>query len=46
MRNVGLAPGKTFDQSTLDEVRQYLTDQYFARGKYGVTVDTKVEDGF
>lgn len=44
MRNVGLAPGKTFDQSTLDEVRQYLTDQYFARGKYGVRVDTHVEE--
>src|SRR5512138_3983493 len=44
MRNVGLAPGKTFDQSTLDEVRQYLTDQYFARGKYGVRVDTQVEE--
>jgi len=44
LRNVGLAPGKTFDQSTLDEVRQYLTDQYFARGKYGVRVDTHVEE--
>jgi outer membrane protein insertion porin family len=44
MRNVGLAPGKTFDQSTLDEVTQYLTDQYFSRGKYGVSVDTKVEE--
>src|SRR5690606_13667235 len=44
MRNVGHAPGKTFDQSTLDEVTQYLTDQYFSRGKYGVLVDTKVEE--
>jgi outer membrane protein insertion porin family len=44
MRNVGLAPGKTFDQSTLDEVKQYLTDQYFSRGKYGVRVDTQVEE--
>jgi outer membrane protein insertion porin family len=44
MRNVGLAPGKTFDQSTLDEVTQYLTDQYFSRGKYGVSVETKVEE--
>src|SRR5262245_21598902 len=32
LRNVGLATGKTFDQSVLDEVKQYLTDQYFSRG--------------
>ncbi len=44
LRNVGLATGKTFDQSTLDEVKQYLTDQYFSRGKYAVRVDTKVEE--
>ena len=44
LRNVGLAKGKTFNQSTLDEVKRFLTDQYYSRGKYGVTVDTKVED--
>ena len=44
MRNVGLATGKTFDRSVLDEVKQYLTDQYFSRGKYAVRVDTKVTD--
>ncbi|HEX7114257.1 MAG TPA: outer membrane protein assembly factor BamA [Steroidobacter sp.] len=44
LRNVGLATGKTFDQSVLDEVKQYLTDQYFSRGKYGVRVDTNVEE--
>jgi outer membrane protein insertion porin family len=44
LRNVGLAKGKTFNQSTLDEITRYLTDQYFSRGKYGVTVDTKVEE--
>jgi outer membrane protein insertion porin family len=44
LRNVGLATGKTFDQSVLDEVKQYLTDQYFSRGKYAVRVETKVED--
>jgi outer membrane protein insertion porin family len=44
LRNVGLATGKTFDQSTLDEVKQYLTDQYFARGKYAVVVDAKVDE--
>lgn len=44
LRNVGLATGKTFDQSVLDEVKQYLTDQYYSRGKYAVRVDTKVEE--
>ena len=28
----------------LDEVKQYLTDQYFSRGKYAVRVDTKITD--
>src|SRR5215510_9801525 len=44
LRNVGLATGKTFDRSVLEDVKQYLTDQYFSRGKYGVRVDTNVED--
>ncbi len=44
LRNVGLAKGKTYNQSTLDEVKRYLTDQYYSRGKYGVQVDTKVEE--
>ncbi|HLG52424.1 MAG TPA: POTRA domain-containing protein, partial [Steroidobacteraceae bacterium] len=34
LRSVGLATGKTFDRSVLEEVRSYLTDQYFSRGKY------------
>src|ERR1700716_3788034 len=38
LRNVGLATGKTFDRSVLEDVTQYLTDQYFARGKYGVKI--------
>jgi outer membrane protein insertion porin family len=44
LRNVGLAPGKSFDRSILDEIKQYLTEQYFSRGKYGADVDTKVEE--
>jgi outer membrane protein insertion porin family len=44
LRNVGLARGKTFNQSTLDEVKRYLTDQYYSRGKYAVRVDTKIEE--
>src|SRR6201998_4468399 len=44
LRGVGLATGKTFDRSVLDDVTQYLTDQYFARGKYGVRIESKVEE--
>jgi outer membrane protein insertion porin family len=44
LRNVGLSRGKTFNQSTLDEVERFLTDQYFSRGKYAVQVETKVEE--
>jgi len=44
LRNVGLSAGKTFDRSTLDEVTQYLTDQYYSRGKYAVKIDKKVEN--
>jgi len=44
LRGVGLATGKTFDKSVLEDVTQYLTDQYYARGKYGVRIDTKVEE--
>ena len=42
LRNVGLSPGKIFDRSVLDDVTQYLTDQYYSRGKYGVDIDTTV----
>ena len=44
LRNVGLAAGKSFDRSVLEDVTQYLTDQYFSRGKYAVKVDTHVEE--
>ncbi len=44
LRNVGLATGKSFERSVLDEVTRYLTDQYFSRGKYAVRIDTRVEE--
>jgi outer membrane protein insertion porin family len=44
LRSVGLATGKTFDRSVLEEVKGYLTDQYFSRGKYAVSIDEKVEE--
>ena len=44
LRNVGLATGKTFDRSVLEDVKQFLTDQYFSRGKYAVRIETNVEE--
>ncbi len=44
LRGVGLAAGKTFDRSVLEEVKGYLTDQYFSRGKYGVQIDVTVDE--
>ncbi len=42
LRDIGLAPGKIFDRSTLEDLTQYLTDQYYSRGKYGMTAQTTV----
>jgi len=44
LRNVGLASGKILNRSTLEDTRQYLIEQYFARGRYDVRVDAKVEN--
>jgi outer membrane protein insertion porin family len=44
LRNVGLAQGKTFDRSVLEDVKSFLQDQYGARGKYAARIDAKVEE--
>jgi outer membrane protein insertion porin family len=44
MREVGLARGRVFDQSVLEEVKQALTEQYFSQGKYAVSIETPVEE--
>ena len=44
LRGVGLARGRTFDRSVLDNVQMFLTEQYYDRGKYGVSVDARVTD--
>jgi outer membrane protein insertion porin family len=44
LRDVGLAAGKIFNRSVLEQVRDYLTDQYFSRGKYAVEIDAKVQN--
>lgn len=44
LRNVGLAKGRTFDRSVLDNVEMFLRDQYYDRGKYGVKISPTVVD--
>ena len=34
LTSIGLAQGKIFDRSVLDEVTQSLTEEYYGRGKY------------
>ncbi len=44
LRGVGLARGRTFDRSVLDNVEMFLREQYYDRGKYGVAIDTTIQD--
>src|SRR5215470_10926599 len=44
LTNIGLAQGKTFDRSVLEEVTRELTEEYYGRGKYGAKVTPMVED--
>ncbi|MGB5353299.1 MAG: outer membrane protein assembly factor BamA [Woeseia sp.] len=44
LRGVGLARGRTFDRSVLDNVQMFLREQYYDRGKYAVVVDAEVVD--
>ncbi|MGI9272869.1 MAG: outer membrane protein assembly factor BamA [Woeseiaceae bacterium] len=44
LRGVGLAKGRTFDRSILDNVQMALREQYYDRGKYAVKVDSYVLD--
>ncbi len=44
LRNVGLAQGKTFDRSVLEDVKSFLQDQYGSRGKYAARIETNVEE--
>jgi len=44
LRGVGLARGRTFDRSVLDNVGMFLREQYYDRGKYAVAITTEVVD--
>jgi len=43
LRSVGLARGRTFNRSVLDNVEMFLREQYYDRGKYGVVIDTDIQ---
>jgi outer membrane protein insertion porin family len=40
----GLAEGRIFDRSVLDQVTQELVRQYHSRGRYGAKIDADVEE--
>jgi outer membrane protein insertion porin family len=42
LKDIGLAEGRTFDKSVLDRIELELKRQYYARGKYGVDVQSTV----
>ncbi|MDH4124609.1 MAG: outer membrane protein assembly factor BamA [Gammaproteobacteria bacterium] len=44
LRGVGLAKGRTFDPSILENVQMALREQYYDRGKYAVKVDSYVQE--
>ncbi|MFZ5493681.1 MAG: outer membrane protein assembly factor BamA [Pseudomonadota bacterium] len=44
LREAGLATGRVFVPSALDQLRQELQRQYYANGKYGMKVDADVAD--
>ena len=44
LRKEGLASGKILNRSTLEDIRQFLIEQYFSRGRYDVRVDAKVDE--
>lgn len=42
LRTSGLSEGEAFNPSLLERIEQELAQQYFARGKYGVQIETTV----
>ena len=44
LRGVGLSRGRTFDRSVLDNVQQFLQEQYYDRGKYAVVINSSVTE--
>ena len=44
LTDVGIANGRVFNRSVLERLESELVQQYFAFGKYSVTIDTKIRE--
>lgn len=44
LKQVGIARGRVFNRSVLERLERELRQQYFARGKYNVKIDTTIEE--
>ena len=44
LKKIGLAEGRVFNRSMLDQVEQELHRQYFNLGNYGVDIETTIKD--
>lgn len=42
LADIGFAKGEVFNEAKLDKVTQELRRQYYANGKYGVKIDSKI----
>ena len=44
LKKAGIAKGRVFDRSVLEDLERELRQQYFARGKYNLKIDTEVKE--
>ena len=42
LREIGFSEGQVYDKAILERVQLELQRQYFSRGKYGITIESKV----
>lgn len=42
LKDIGMAEGRVFNRSILDKIEQELKRQYYSKGKYAITLDTKI----
>ncbi len=43
LKSAGIAKGRVYNRSVVDSLQQELEQQYFARGKYNVRIETKTK---
>ncbi len=43
LQQIGLVKGRVFDRMVLDRMQRELQQQYFARGKYNLKIDTEIQ---